>query len=128
MALANSVVQRENDKFKEVGSETVVKTAVYNSSGDAVSPATSAKQDDIISNLGALEASEYIYILKEDSVTSGIFYKCWAAQGSDQGDPVWRIQKMDTVNYDLAKTWADGDTNFDNVYDDRESLTYSYGA
>lgn len=37
-------------------------------------------------------------------------------------DPVWRIARV--VNASGSKKWADGNGNFDNVWDDRASLTY----
>lgn len=40
--------------------------------------------------------------------------------------PIWRIKKViyDASGNRLYDLWADGDTFFDNVWDDRVSLTY----
>ncbi len=54
-------------------------------------------------------------------------YIGWAAPGALTSDSVWRISKH---AYDVAENltssiWADGDTNFDNEWDERASLSYS---
>lgn len=37
---------------------------------------------------------------------------------------VWQIKRLDTSSIALDKKWADGDANYNNVWDDRASLTY----
>jgi len=37
---------------------------------------------------------------------------------------VWQIKKLDTSSLALDKKWADGDANYNNVWDNRASLTY----
>lgn len=54
-------------------------------------------------------------------------YKGWAAVGSSTSSSLWRIQKIEFVGLDedVVITWADGDSNFDNIWDNRVSLSYS---
>ena len=50
-----------------------------------------------------------------------------AAPGTATSFPAWRIRKF-IYNIDkmlIEILWADGDGNFDNVYDDRAALTYT---
>lgn len=48
-----------------------------------------------------------------------------ADPGASEASAVWRIQKA-TFDYgDVSITWADGDSNFDNVWANRASLSYS---
>lgn len=47
-----------------------------------------------------------------------------AEAGSSQSDAVWRAKKIDETS-GIIITWADGDTNFDNVATDLTALTYS---
>lgn len=47
-----------------------------------------------------------------------------AAIGSATNAAVWRIKKIDETS-GLIITWADGNSNFDNVWDLRADLTYS---
>lgn len=54
-------------------------------------------------------------------------FQGWAAPGSLAASSVWRIIKY-TYNADFLVTdiqFADGDSNFDNVWDDRAGLDYS---
>ena len=37
---------------------------------------------------------------------------------------VWQIKKLDTSSLALDKKWADGDSSYNNVWDNRASLTY----
>ena len=47
-----------------------------------------------------------------------------AAPGSSTAAPVWQIQRLHTVGTVMALQDADGNANFDNVWDDRASLSY----
>lgn len=55
---------------------------------------------------------------------SNIIYIGEAANASSTGSPVWKITRLDTTTL-LAVTYADGNLNYDNVWDNRESLTYT---
>jgi len=46
-----------------------------------------------------------------------------ALPGSLVGDAVWRVKRL--TNADTTILWADGDSSFDNVWNDRASLVYS---
>ena len=49
-----------------------------------------------------------------------------AAPGTAVTSALWRIKKLGYSGTDATSiTWADGNTNFDNVWDDRATLTYS---
>ena len=59
-----------------------------------------------------------------------LIYKGEAAAGSATSGGVWRISRITVTtdgggNDDLATEWADGDTDFNNVWDDRLALSYS---
>lgn len=55
------------------------------------------------------------------------YYTGFAAVGSSTTSSVWRIKKtvLSATSDDVTITWADGDSSFDNVWDNRLSLTYS---
>lgn len=66
------------------------------------------------------------YAKQTDFVTDNLIYRGEAAVGSLVSAPAWRIRKLVIgVDGDVSETWADGNANFDNVWDDRLSLTYS---
>ena len=54
-------------------------------------------------------------------------YEGWAVPGSATSDGVWCIRKhtYDASNRVTLSQYADGNTAFDNVWDDRATLTYS---
>ena len=59
-----------------------------------------------------------------DSGDGNISYVGKSATGSITSTSTWQIQRIDeTVGFILE--WADGDANFDNIWDNREALSYS---
>lgn len=62
--------------------------------------------------------------VKLDSVSSSITYVGIAAPGADTTAAVWQIKKLHTVGAVLSVLWADGDAEYDNVWDNRASLNY----
>ena len=47
-----------------------------------------------------------------------------AAVGSSTSSAVWQVQKIDMPTGSITITWADGNPDFDNVWDNYASLTY----
>ena len=104
-------------------SRTSIVAKIQNALGLIVNPATEDKQDDIITAIqGIGGASQYALRLDEASAT--VSYIGEATTGSATSSAVWRIKKMDTTTGTVI-TWADGNDNFDNVWDNRASLSYS---
>lgn len=60
-----------------------------------------------------------------DKVSESVTYIGYAAAGSATNAASWKIKKITTTGDDIAITWADGNILFDNVWDNRASLTYS---
>ena len=60
-----------------------------------------------------------------DFSTSDTLYRGWANVGSSSASAVWRIQRISISDGVYTFEWADGDADFDNVWDDRASLSYS---
>jgi len=48
-----------------------------------------------------------------------------AEAGSATSGALWRVRKMTTTGSDISIKWADGDTLFNNIWDNRASLTYA---
>ncbi|HEY9701464.1 MAG TPA: hypothetical protein V6C58_03420 [Allocoleopsis sp.] len=66
------------------------------------------------------------YAKRVDFVSDTEFYKGEATVGEVTSAASWRIQKTVLGNDgDVTVTWADGNANFDNVWDNRVSLSYS---
>ncbi len=61
---------------------------------------------------------------KIDDNANGNVYLGYAVPGSLSSDAVWKIQRISVSGVVTTLEWADGNTSFDNVWDDRTSLTY----
>lgn len=60
----------------------------------------------------------------DDTTTANVTYIGKAPVGSLESAGVWQIAKLDETS-GLVKTWADGNGNYDNIWNNRSSLTYS---
>lgn len=78
------------------------------------------------SGYGVITVGGVAYAQIIDIVSDYLIYKGWAAVGSLTSAPLWRIQKI-VIGFDddVTKTWADGDAEFNNVWDNRLGLAYS---
>lgn len=56
--------------------------------------------------------------------TTDVVYIGFAEIASATSSPVWQIQKISTAS-GVVITYADGDDAFDNIWDNRTSITYS---
>lgn len=59
-----------------------------------------------------------------DDISDTVAYLGHAEPGASQAASVWRIRRITTTS-GVVTAWADGDANFDNVWANRASLTYS---
>lgn len=59
-----------------------------------------------------------------DTSVENTVYIGFAPIGSSTGASVWQIQKIDTTS-GASFTWADGNSSFDNEWDERTNLSYS---
>lgn len=93
---------------------------------DTTGLATEAKQDDIITAIqnSGTTTTNYRTVIREDTGNPNITYIGNAAIGSNTNAAVWQIKRLDAAT-GLDKKWADGNDSFDNVFDNRESLSYS---
>jgi hypothetical protein len=62
---------------------------------------------------------------KKITVSGDITYVASAAIGSLQSAAVWQCKKIEVSGSNTIITWADGNSNFDNVATDLSTLTYS---
>lgn len=58
------------------------------------------------------------------TVSGDITYMAFAKPGTSQSTAKWQAMKIDTSS-GVVKTYADGDSNFDNIATDLTALTYS---
>lgn len=75
---------------------------------------------------GVTPPEEQMYASRVDFISDDELYRGEAAPGSAESSAVWRIRKIVIgSDGDVTQTFADGDENFDNIWNDRLSLTYS---
>lgn len=60
-------------------------------------------------------------VIIDDTGTYQYFGKAYP--GADSTKPIWQISRLTVANPQALK-WADGDDKYDNVWDNRASLTY----
>lgn len=78
-----------------------------------------------VTNSDGTDVGEKNYASRiDDTTTANTTYIGKAAIGSATSGAVWQIAKLDTSS-GMVKTWADGDSLFNNIWDDRASLSYS---
>lgn len=71
------------------------------------------------------KGQDRLFALEYDDAGSGVSYVGYAHPGTSTADAFWRIKKITQTGADVSITWADGDSLFDNVWDNRASLTYA---
>ncbi len=63
---------------------------------------------------------------RTDWISDDEFYYGEASPGSLESDGVWMIKKVTFASDDdMTELFADGDPNFDNIWDNRAGLSYS---
>lgn len=67
-------------------------------------------------------STPYNVFLDEASAT--ITYVGEAEPGTSAASALWRIKRLDSTS-GLLITWADGDSDFDKVWNDRATYSYS---
>lgn len=91
----------------------------------AVSPIAPSKwllpDGSVVSAMPVLSSGELTFLL--DDSASPVLYMGWAAPGSLASESKWRICKVDTTS-GVSMKYADGNTNFDNIWGSRTELSY----
>lgn len=103
--------------------------AVVNADGSAIGSSGGLTNAELRATPVEVEGTFYsttaqYAVIADDVTTGGVVYVGYADPGTATSAASWRIKKIETSNYPIT-TWADGNSNFDNVYDNRTSLTYS---
>jgi len=71
-----------------------------------------------------LNVVEELYTVLVDEASPTITYIGEAPPGSALSAAVWRIKKIDSSS-GFSTYWAGGDTNFDNIWNNRAALVYT---
>lgn len=81
-------------------------------------------KDDGSGNMITEATTDLSIRIANDSGITGVQYIGKATPGTATSAAGWQIKRLDETTGTVI-TFADGDIQFDNVWDDRESLSYS---
>jgi hypothetical protein len=71
-----------------------------------------------------VEITQPTYVTRTDSASSTVLYVGYANPGSSPGSAVWQIIRYTTSGNEFYGEYADSNDNFDNVWNNRASLSY----
>jgi len=105
---------------QKIGARTGVPEAVglVDETDIRINPATEENQTALIDG-------KYITIVDNGDTTTDIVYVGLALPTTATSAASWQIQEVDKTTDVITVKYADGNTNFDNIWDDRDSLSYS---
>lgn len=100
---------------------------------DAAADAAQADATDAQTRVGVLETEidvlsdvlQTVYVPQWDQVDPTTAYLGHALPGTATSAASWRIIRYTFSGDDIGGAYADGNASFDNVWDDRASLSYS---
>ena len=65
------------------------------------------------------------YATELDDAGGGVTYVGIATPGTAASAASWQVKRITEVGADISIEWADGDALFNNIWDNRASLSYS---
>lgn len=68
---------------------------------------------------------DFAWAHRIDEVSDFLVYEGYAEAGTLNSAALWAIRKISKNDTITSTTWADGNINYDNVWDDRATLDYS---
>ncbi len=78
-----------------------------------------------MSGVSITSSTTFPYTVLLDETEAGVTYVGRAAPSSPTSLAVWQIKKLETSGNVFSVSFADGNGNFDSVWDNRASLSYS---
>jgi len=92
---------------------------------------TDGTNDAVVTSDGRLKVDAALNAGPDDKAKrsdwdgSDVLYTGWAEAGAGADEAGWKIRRRTFTGDDFIDEWADGDTDSDNVWNDRGSLNYS---
>lgn len=80
---------------------------------------------NIKNSVSTLDSKIFFEPVLVDESNPNIIYKGFASPAAKVEDAVWSIQKISNIGDVCSYQWADGNKNFDNVWNNRAALSYS---
>lgn len=79
----------------------------------------------IKTSVSALDSKIFFDPVLIDESNPNVIYKGFASPSAKHDEAVWAIQKITNTGEVCSYQWADGNKNFDNIWNDRATLTYA---
>lgn len=95
------------------------------SDGDVISMSEHGRAGGISTGQGFKSVKEVQEVERIDIADSSTIYVGTAAISSATSAAVWQVCKFTTTDSSVIPTYADGDDEYDNIWDNRASLSYS---
>lgn len=129
-AMVEAVVSSSSKSVTIAGGSSVVVSSAVDSPRIAViygamGPAGADGADGATGPAGPAGGESVPYAVKVDDVGGGVTYIGEADPGEAASAATWRIKRLTETGPDIVIAWADGDANFNNVWNDRLGLSYS---
>jgi hypothetical protein len=81
--------------------------------------------DTLNEKINVLNDRVFLEPIQVDESTPSTIYRGYAVPGTLTNAPSWAIERAITTDDVTTKKWADGNKNFDNIWDNRETLAYA---
>ncbi len=120
-----SSLEKEQRKHTKILAEILDKP-VSSGSGGSTTPFLTESGDAtrVVLSQGAMPTSDLSQAVRIDDVsTPGFTYIGKALVGTQNSADTWQISRLATSS-GLVKTWADGDSGFNNIWDNRVTINY----
>ena len=78
-----------------------------------------------MSGVSITSSTTFPYTVLLDETGAGVSYVGRAAPNSPTSSAVWQIKKLETSGNVFSVSFANGNSEFDSVWDNRASLSYS---
>lgn len=116
--------QYQEDTGHTTGDTGTLTLAVRNDAQIARTSANSDYSSIAVDDVGRPIVASAAYSTRIDEASSTVTYLGNSLCGTATSAAAWQIKKIDSTS-GVAITFADGDPQFNNIWDDRASLTYS---
>jgi hypothetical protein len=115
--------------YKILDNADVDKTKLSSIVGDSILIYDPTKNkfvvESFISILDRIKADLEVQYNKLIDQVGTFYYIGEALPGTGEAEATWRIKRIEEVGEDYNILWASGTANFDKIWDDRLTLTYS---
>ena len=105
--------QAQQNNIEKISGDYFIKVLPSDSNGN------------FISHLYPLSTGKPDLRQEVDTTDGSVIYMGWADMEATTDQAVWKIKRVTISGSSITTEWADGDTDYNNIFDNRASLSYS---